>query len=47
MNNNGTNITSALLNFMNTSRDASGEYECSIFDGMFSHSDVTNLHIQC
>jgi len=46
-NNSGSYINSAILNFVNTSRNATGEYGCSIFDGKFNHSVITNLHIQC
>ena len=46
-NNSGTNIRSAVLSFINTSRNATGKYKCSIFDGRFNHSVVTNLYLQC
>ena len=37
----------AVLNFTNVLRNMSGIYECIVSDGIYNHSDTTDLFIQC
>ena len=37
----------AVLRFTKVLRNMSGNYECTVSDGIYNYSDITSLFIQC